>query len=1074
MAENTLLMEKEAINIKNQKTKLKNMLATIVLLLSLTLVTIVMTPGNALVVPTSTTAKSVSTTTYGDIMQYDWPVSGQNEGHTGFNSGPAPDEPNVLWSTSITGSGVVNVFDGKAFVIDGKTLRAYDALTGASLYNSTATGTSNPSTVSGVQKLDNTYMLTYGVGFAEAGIGSLVVRKIATGEVVWSMNLPYDGPNPGSWHYFCGQYSDSMNMYYAHGWDPENLKAFLVAYDLSDPSKQAPEAWKYLCDKPSELLCSGDGKVFAGTTGASVIALNGTTGERIWETSTNGGLVQQQAMYYDGKLYTSATTTQMTCFDGETGQILWQDERGPRVFTAYRGALGHGMVFEATVELEPHGNIRAWDIDTGALLWMAPAYFNIAYITMAVADGKLYTSTCDQAAGIRTGGLAMPGYEFSCLDVYTGTVLWKLKGVSCSQPSIAYGNLYGVWGGRLWCIGSPAEDWTYGLQGNLENPRVAVGQVGPSDISTARWTFQTGGEVSSSPAVVNGRVYVGSEDKNWYCLDAYTGEKIWNFTIGHYIRSSAAVIDGRVFTGADDGYFYCLDADTGTQLWKTSAGGHFPNTFCAQEFQARSCPIVIGSKLYAGSLDGKVYCLSTADGQVLHTYDTQSPIFGSPAYSNGVIYIVSTDYHLYALNAADLSLKWSSIPINDNVKIPTWSELSAIGTPNVANGIVYVGAGVFVGEAMPGVNYTATGDSTPNAHMGGGMRLMAFDATTGASVWNRTRAGNTLLHVPVYWKGQIYSTEFFYVTSTNASNPNSGPAALGDFGGSAATPRLAGNRTWAAWVGYQSTSSVAYADDLTGAKIYVGSDIGSIYCLDATNGKTLSVFSTSGNVPSSPAIWEGKMYIGGCDGKVRCFDDSPIVSMSIQAESSKGETMWNNETVKIRGQLVSNPIKLEWQADAANPTTGVFESVPSDFHPPIPNANIIVSFTKPDGTSENVTCTTDSEGFFTLEKALPTTGAWGWVAYYEGIRRVGISYGEVYGEWHQINVESAPGGSTGTPTGTDMPTTNAPTTAIQTQTSTASSENSTNTYIIVAVVVIIVVVVAAAAFVATRRKKPKT
>jgi outer membrane protein assembly factor BamB len=1009
-----------------------------------------------------------SATNYGNVMQYDWPVSGQNEGHTGFNSGPAPDKADVQWSTSITGSGVVNIFDGKAFVIDSKTVRAFDALTGASLYNSTATGTSNPSTVSGVQKLDDTYMLTYGVGFAEAGIGSLVVRKIATGEIVWTLNMPYDGPNPGSWHYFCGQYSESMKMYYAHAWDPDKLVASLIAYDLSNPSEQAKLAWTYLCDKPSEILCSGDGKVFAGTTGASVIAINGTTGERIWETSTGGGLVQQQAMYYNGKLYTSADTTQMTCFDGKTGQILWQDERGPRCFTAYRGAIGYGMVFEASVELEPHGYIRAWDVETGERLWMAPAYFNIAYITMAVADGKLYTCTCDQAAGIRTGGLAMPGYEFSCIDVYTGTVLWKLKNVNLAQPSIAYGNLYGVWGGKLWCIGGSAEDWTLGLEGNLANPRVAVGQTGPADISTPRWTFQTGGEVSSSPAVVDGKVYVGSEDKNWYCLNAYTGAKIWNFTVGHYIRSSVAVIDGKLYTGADDGYFYCLDANTGTQLWKTSAGGFFPNTFCAQEFQARSCPIVIDNKLYAGSLDGKVYCLSTTDGRVLNTFDTEWPIFGSPTYSDGTIYIVSTDYHLYALNAAGLSLKWSSIPLNDNVKIPSWSVLSAIGTPTVANGVVYVGAGVFVGEAMPGVNYTATGDSTPNAHMGGGMRMMAFNAATGASVWNITRAGNTLLHVPVYWKGQIYSTEFFYVTATNATSPTYGTAALGDFGGSAATPRLAGNRTWAAWVGYQSTSSVAYADDLTGAKIYVGSDIGSVYALDVTNGQTLSVYTAKGNVPSSPAIWEGKMYIGGCDGMVKCFDDSPVVSMSIQAESNKGATMWNNETIQIRGQLLSNPIKLEWVADETNPTQGVFKQVASEFRPAIPNATIQLYLTKPDGSDVSVTTTTDKAGNFEFSYNPAVVGTWGWVVNYEGEAKVAITYASANSEWNSVNVVAAPDGSS---------TTVAPattTTAALTTTSTAApatfgGDALTITYAVVGV--IIVVIIAIAAYVYTKRTR---
>ena len=43
--------------------------------------------------------------------------------------------------------------------------------------------------------------------------------------------------------------------------------------------------------------------------------------------------------------------------------------------------------------------------------------------------------------------------------------------------------------------------------------------VGPSNLTVA-WKFATDGSVISSPAVVNGVVYAGSQDKNVYALDA--------------------------------------------------------------------------------------------------------------------------------------------------------------------------------------------------------------------------------------------------------------------------------------------------------------------------------------------------------------------------------------------------------------------------------------------------------------------------------------------------------------------------------------------------------------------------
>ena len=62
----------------------------------------------------------------------------------------------------------------------------------------------------------------------------------------------------------------------------------------------------------------------------------------------------------------------------------------------------------------------------------------------------------------------------------------------------------------------------------------------------------------SSPAVVSGRVYVGSNDKKIYCLNATTGESLWSYTTGGAVQSSPAVANGRVYVGSYDYKIYCL------------------------------------------------------------------------------------------------------------------------------------------------------------------------------------------------------------------------------------------------------------------------------------------------------------------------------------------------------------------------------------------------------------------------------------------------------------------------------------------------------------------------------------
>jgi hypothetical protein len=239
----------------------------------------------------------------------------------------------------------------------------------------------------------------------------------------------------------------------------------------------------------------------------------------------------------------------------------------------------------------------------------------------------------------------------------------------------------------------------------------------------------------------------------------------------------------------------------------------------------------------------------------------------------------------------------------------------------------------------------------------------------------------------------------------NAWNPRSGTFRVPDFSATGKTQLL--NRTFGQWLGYQIQSSVTYADDLTTPKIYVGSDIGSIYCLDATNlTRTLSVFTAGGNIPCSASIWEGKLYVGTTEGKLYCFDDSPSVDFSINAAADKGVEMWNNETITIGGRLTSNPKEMLWTPSLTVATEGVYVPVESAYHPGIPNATIIISVNKPDMNSVNYTGTTDKLGNFHVSFQPNTIGDWGWVAFYEGKVMSRLTYNAAFTEFNSFKVVS--------------------------------------------------------------------
>jgi outer membrane protein assembly factor BamB len=251
----------------------------------------------------------------------------------------------------------------------------------------------------------------------------------------------------------------------------------------------------------------------------------------------------------------------------------------------------------------------------------------------------------------------------------------------------------------------------------------------------------------SSPAVVDGKVYLGSFDGTVHCLDAATGAKIWNYTTGDGIFSSPAVAGGRVYVGSADDNVYCLDAATGAKIWSYKTGGDVWDS-----------PAVYGGKVYVGSYDDRLYCLRTDTGAVEWTFTTGDDVgASSPAVAYGRVYVGSIDDKVYCLDATSGALVWS-YTTGDDVQ----------QTPAVANGRVYVGSAdrnLRCLNASTGAliwNYTA-GDIAHNPAVAGGNvyvgssddNAYCFDALTGALIWNYT-TGGAVISPPAVADGKVY------------------------------------------------------------------------------------------------------------------------------------------------------------------------------------------------------------------------------------------------------------------------------------------------------------------------------
>jgi outer membrane protein assembly factor BamB len=171
-----------------------------------------------------------------------------------------------------------------------------------------------------------------------------------------------------------------------------------------------------------------------------------------------------------------------------------------------------------------------------------------------------------------------------------------MKGIRISILMVCACLLQVVWGQQS--ASTVATNWRqfHGVNMQRFNPFEQVLNVNNVGNLQRKWGHITGRFVDSSPAVVNGVVYVGTTDHYVYALKASTGAKLWSYQTGGHVTSSPAVANGVVYVGSWDNNLYALDASTGAKLWSYTTGN-----------EVISSPAVANGVVYVGSADGKVY-----------------------------------------------------------------------------------------------------------------------------------------------------------------------------------------------------------------------------------------------------------------------------------------------------------------------------------------------------------------------------------------------------------------------------------------------------------------------------------
>lgn len=272
---------------------------------------------------------------------------------------------------------------------------------------------------------------------------------------------------------------------------------------------------------------------------------------------------------------------------------------------------------------------RAFDLKSG--IWGSPLFINDKEVVVATMDGTLHLIRDDEVKNI----LALPG-EIRASPaalgehLYVATVAGELYAITRQNENWKVDWSFRT-GGEIWS--SPAVDGRGNIYfGSFDGNLYCVSPKG-----RLRWKFPTGGKIWSSPAIGrDGTVYFGSDDGFVYAVTD-SGKLKWRFMTPSYIRSSPAICsDGTVIIGGWDNYVYAFKP-SGELRWRVKLGASVFGGALIDNF----------GTVYVGSWDGCLYAI-TKHGEILWRVNLKHRIDSSPTIgSDGFVYFGCDDGNLY-------------------------------------------------------------------------------------------------------------------------------------------------------------------------------------------------------------------------------------------------------------------------------------------------------------------------------------------------------------------------------------------------------------------------------------------
>ncbi len=287
----------------------------------------------------------------------------------------------------------------------------------------------------------------------------------------------------------------------------------------------------------------------------------------------------------------------------------------------------------------------------------------------------------------------------------------------------------------------------------------------------------------------------------------FSGREVWRLRILNGVESSAALIRDRLFFGGNDGQFYSVEANTGKVIWT------FPT-----RIENLAEPLIEDGVVYFLTGNNSVYALDAVSGKQLWLYTRQDPnplrVRGGskPALRNGALILGFSDGYLVALVAKTGQVKWEK-QLNRNKK---FRDIDT--NPLIDGEFVYA--------------------------LGFDDHLYCLRTSTGESVWTSEKGG--------YGGMLIQGDRLYYASSTSEFM---------------AVNKSTGNKIWS----YQLAEGIATSPTMYRGLIVFGESQGGLVFLDSGSGKKVGYFDPGRGILSPPSIDEKNNRVFFISGEANVY-----------------------------------------------------------------------------------------------------------------------------------------------------------------------------------------------------------